>query len=82
MEAAVHPLKAYRDRNGISLAKLAEAAGTTRQSLFRIEAGTQSPTLEMMARICAATDNEVTANDFMSANRVSNSPAPASPEAA
>jgi transcriptional regulator with XRE-family HTH domain len=77
METHLHPLRTYRERHGISLAKLAEIVGTTRQSLFRIEGGTQRPALDMMARIAAATNGEVTANDLVAAGQNS-----ASPEAA
>jgi len=68
MQTPLHPLRAYRERSGISLAKLADLVGTTRQSLFRIEGGSQNPTLEMMAKITAATNGEVTANDFVEAS--------------
>lgn len=67
MSASPHPLTLYRTRHNLSLAKLAEAVGTTRQSLFRIEKGDQKPTFEMMAKIAAATNDEVTATDLVAA---------------
>ena len=69
METSLHPLRAYRKRAKISVAKLAEIVGTSRQSLFRIEGGSQNPTLEMMAKITVATNGEVTANDLVAAGR-------------
>jgi DNA-binding XRE family transcriptional regulator len=82
MSASTHPLALYRARHNLSLAKLAEAVGTTRQSLFRIEKGDQKPTFEMMAKIAAATNDEVSANDLVAAVPAHPSPQPPSSEAA
>lgn len=44
-------IRATRERVGITQEALANAAGTDRPSIVRIEAGQQSPTLDTLIRI-------------------------------
>jgi DNA-binding XRE family transcriptional regulator len=65
MAENIHPLKEYRQRAGLSVSDLAEKVGVSRQSIFRIEAGDQTPSLDLVSRITRATGGKVTANDFL-----------------
>lgn len=60
-----HPLTRYLDDTDVGRADLARAAGTSRQTIYRIERGEQSPSLDLVARIIAATDGRLRADDFM-----------------
>lgn len=60
-----HPLRTYRQKTDISLAKLAEKVGTTRASLSRIECGRQTPSLDLVSRIIKATGGKLKADDFL-----------------
>jgi len=75
----VHPLKAYRDRAKVTAATLAARAGTSRQTIHRIESGAFSPSLDLLARIVAATDRAVSADDFLGWWTVTNPPAADAP---
>lgn len=45
-------LKAARQARGLSVAALAEAAGTTRQHIYRLESGASAePTLSLLCRL-------------------------------
>jgi DNA-binding XRE family transcriptional regulator len=65
MDRDRHPLRQYRDDNGISLAKLAADVGTTRQSLFRIETGDNQSNLHWRFLARLSTDGKLSANDFL-----------------
>ena len=70
MSEIIHPLRAYRDRVGLSLDEFARLVGdTTRQSLFRIEKGQQAPSLDLIHRITKATNGEVTADELVAAKK-------------
>lgn len=60
-----HPLTQYRLATGTSREALAKAAGTSRQTIHRIEAGEQSPSLDLVARLIDATGRAVSAADFL-----------------
>jgi transcriptional regulator with XRE-family HTH domain len=60
-----HPLRLYRDRAGLSLEELANACGSTRATLSRIENGLQNPSLALIERIRDATCGAVRADDFL-----------------
>lgn len=61
-----HPLREWRLRNGQSLDELSVmVGGITKASLSRIETGAQNPSLDLIGRIIAATNGEVSANDFL-----------------
>lgn len=47
-------LKALRDKAGLSGAELAEKAGTTRQTVHNLEAGTYRPTWDLVQALAAA----------------------------
>jgi len=56
-------IEAYRRRKSLSLRELAEmVGGTTATSLSRIDRGEQQPSADLLRRIAAATDGELTPN--------------------
>jgi len=59
-------LAAYLDLAKITDRDFAETIGVTRQALHRYRQGLRIPRPEVLAKIKAATDGAVTANDFMS----------------
>lgn len=59
-----HPLKTYAKRSRKSLEAIAESAGTSRMTLYRIMAG-ENTTLDVLKRISAATDGEVSVADLI-----------------
>lgn len=61
----MHALEAYRQRHGLTLEKLGEAAGTTATSLSRIISGKQVPSAGLLQRIHTATQGEVSPNDML-----------------
>lgn len=63
-----HALTKYREDAGLSKAKLAALAGTTRQTIHRIEAGEQTPSLALVRRLLNVTGRKVRADDFMLEN--------------
>jgi putative transcriptional regulator len=56
-----HPVAAARKRVGLSQQALAERIGVGRQSIARIEGGTQTPSVEMALAIAAAVGEPVEA---------------------
>lgn len=67
VDAPVHPLTAYRQRNGLTLAAFAAKVKppTTQATISRIESGSRQPTLTLLRQIVEATGREVTANDIV-----------------
>lgn len=61
----IHPLAQYRTRKGYSREKVAKDAGTTRQTVYRIEHGEQVPSLTLVGRFVALSGGELSANDFL-----------------
>jgi transcriptional regulator with XRE-family HTH domain len=65
----MHPLKAYRRAEGITLEQVAEASGTTKGTISRIESG-NGLSLALLGRIVAACrDSRVTAETLMGSVR-------------
>jgi DNA-binding XRE family transcriptional regulator len=60
-----HPLTKFREKTGLSMDQVAKAASTSRQTIHRIENWGQSPSLALVARLIAASDNRLRADDFM-----------------
>lgn len=60
-----HPLRLYRERSGLSLEELANACGSTRATLSRVETGKQNPSLDLIERIREATGGAIRADDFI-----------------
>jgi transcriptional regulator with XRE-family HTH domain len=54
-----HPLIEYVNRTGRTTTELAEAAGCSRMTLYRIIKGEQNATVQLLQRISAATNGEV-----------------------
>lgn len=57
----------YRKLKGLSLKALAKAAGTSRQTVWRIENGRQEASIAMLRRLSAATGGVVTVNQLVEA---------------
>jgi transcriptional regulator with XRE-family HTH domain len=60
-----HPLKLYRDRENLSLERMARDVGTSKSHLSKIENRRQFPSMPMIARIVTATNGVLSANDFL-----------------
>jgi transcriptional regulator with XRE-family HTH domain len=65
----IHPLKEYRVRKGLTLAKLACRVGVQVPALSKIENWQRMPSMSLAARIQEATNGAVTPNDFLSDDR-------------
>jgi transcriptional regulator with XRE-family HTH domain len=52
-------VRALRERHRLSQAQLAYRAGSTQQAISRIERGTMSPTVDMLARLAACCGEEL-----------------------
>lgn len=50
-----HPLRTYRREQRMTLESLAGEAGTTKETLSRIELGARTPSLSLAARLSRAT---------------------------
>jgi predicted transcriptional regulator len=61
----MHPLKRYRTSIGLSACEFAAKVGVSNVSIHRIEAGKQTPSLSLIARIISATGGALSANDFL-----------------
>lgn len=64
-----HALARYRREKSLSLDDMAKLAGTSRQSIHRIEQGTQTPSMALVARLIEATRGKVRAVDFLPQRR-------------
>lgn len=60
-----HPMTNFRKKTAISKERLAKLAGTTRQTIHRIESGEQTPSLDLVARLIAASEGALSADDFL-----------------
>lgn len=68
-QASPHPLTRFRQASNLSRAELARLAGTSRQTIHRIEAGKQTPSLALVGRLVKLAKDEcrdLSANDFLS----------------
>ncbi len=59
-----HPLVEYAARKGLSLEAVAEKAGGSRMTLYRIMAG-ENTTTDMLQKISDATEGEVPVTAFL-----------------
>jgi DNA-binding XRE family transcriptional regulator len=60
-----HPLTAYREETGVKSVVLAGELDISRQSLFRIEKGQQTPSVDLIKRIVSVTGGKISANDLL-----------------
>ena len=60
-----HPLTRYIETSNVRRTALAKLAGTSRQTIHRIERGEQSPSLDLVSRLIAASGEALKADDFM-----------------
>lgn len=54
-----HPLSIYAAESGRSITKIAEAAGCSRMTLYRIMRSEQNTTVDLLERVSAATEWKV-----------------------
>jgi transcriptional regulator with XRE-family HTH domain len=59
-----HPLSAYSKRAGKSIREIAESAGCSRMTLYRVMKG-DNATVDLLRRISDATGGEVKVADFL-----------------
>jgi transcriptional regulator with XRE-family HTH domain len=52
----LHPVRRYREINGLTLRQLADIVGTTDATVSRIENGLQKPSLDLLQRFVDRTD--------------------------
>ncbi len=62
---AMHPLKAWRTGNGLTLAQCAQKVGTTRQVWHAWEAGKRRPRPNYLRLLRKVTNGAVDANSFV-----------------
>jgi len=60
-----HALTIYRTKAGLSMRAVAEAAGTSRQTIHRIENGEQQPSWDLAARLIRVSGGWLSADDFL-----------------
>lgn len=65
MSKAKHPLVKYLNRTGRTMTEIAEKAGCSRMTLYRLIKGEQNATIDLLSKISAATDGEVPAATFI-----------------
>jgi transcriptional regulator with XRE-family HTH domain len=58
-----HPLKAYREANGLTLEALAARVGVSAPTISRIETGENLPSMALLGRLKAATG--ISADEFL-----------------
>ena len=58
-------LKAYLEQPGITASGLARKVDCSHTTILRLASEAQSPSLDMLRRIQAATEGKVTPNDFL-----------------
>jgi transcriptional regulator with XRE-family HTH domain len=59
-----HPLRQWRKANGLTLADLKEATGTSAAMLSCIERGRRQPSLKLAVKLSNATDGAVSVQNF------------------
>lgn len=62
---ATHPLRVWRRKNELSLEKVAAVLGTTKQNVSKLELRQRNPRADMLRKIAALTNGEVTPNDML-----------------
>ena len=60
-----HPLMEYASRPGMSLARIAADAKVSRMTLYRLMKGEQNATIDLLARVSAATNGAVPVDAFL-----------------
>ena len=61
----MHALEKFLISRGLTQEAFAELIGSTQESVSRYISGERTPRRDVMVRIIAATDGDVTANDFL-----------------
>lgn len=51
----LHPLREYRKANGLTLVNLAEAVGSSKATICKIETGAREPNLHLAVRLSEMT---------------------------
>jgi len=65
MSTKKHPLVRYLDKTGRTMTEIAEKAGCSRMTLYRLIKGEQNATIDLLSKISAATNGDVPATAFM-----------------
>lgn len=60
-----HPLLAYAERSGVTVTAIAEKAGCSRMTLYRLVNGEQNATIDLLRRVSEATGGEVPVEAFL-----------------
>jgi len=60
-----HALARFRAKAGLSRRAVADAVGTSRQSIHRIETGSQQPSWDLAAKLIQLSDGRLSADDFL-----------------
>lgn len=60
-----HPITRYLETTGTRVGDFARAVKTSRQTIYRLIHGKQTPSIDLASRLSQATAGAVTANDFM-----------------
>ena len=66
-----HPLKRWRQGQGLSLDALAIQVNASKAQLSRVENGNADPSVSLIRRICEASDGAVTPGDFFDFQKAS-----------
>lgn len=61
----MHPLRAWRTENHVTLARLANVVGVSIAHLSEIERGNNSPSLELADRLSRATNGKIEISCFV-----------------
>lgn len=62
-----HPLAQFSDAENISIAAIAEKAGVSRMTLYRLMKGEQNATIDLLTKVSAATGGKVPVSAFLPA---------------
>lgn len=60
-----HPLIKFSNEADVSIAAIAEKAGVSRMTLYRLMKGEQNATIDLLSRVSAATDGKVPVSAFL-----------------
>lgn len=63
-----HPIFRYAADHQVTLAAIAERARCSRMTLYRVITGKQNATIDLLKRISAATDGQVSVSEFLASN--------------
>jgi DNA-binding phage protein len=65
MSKRKHPLIKYLEKTGRTMTEVAEKAGCSRMTLYRLIKGEQNATIDLLSKVSTATNGEVPVSAFM-----------------